>query len=61
MERLRRSGEIDLVFREGSRRNAAELTIVFRHAEGPESRVALSVSRSVGGAVKRNRCRRVVR
>jgi ribonuclease P protein component len=61
--RLSRSGDFDRVFRHGRSHAARELVLyVFpRGDEGDAPRLGLSVSRKVGGAVERNRVKRVLR
>lgn len=60
--RLSRSGDFDRVFRQGRSHAVRELVLyVFpRESEGPR-RLGLSVSRKVGGAVERNRVKRMLR
>ena len=60
--RLSRSADFDRVFRRGRSHAGRELVLyVFpRQGEGPP-RLGLSVSRKVGGAVQRNRIRRLYR
>ena len=60
--RLSRSAEFDRVFRQG-RSHANRVLVLYgfpRGAEG-EPRLGLSVSRRVGGAVDRNRVKRLLR
>ncbi len=61
--RLSRSGEFDRVYREG--RSLASLYLViylFPRAEGGTGpRLGISVGRKVGGAVERNRVKRLLR
>jgi ribonuclease P protein component len=61
--RLSRSAEFDRVFRQGRSHAGRDLVLyVFpRSAETDEPRLGLSVSRKVGGAVDRNRVKRLLR
>lgn len=60
--RLSRSGEFDRVYREG-RSHASRYFVVysFPRAEPGEPRLGVSVGRKVGGAVDRNRVKRMLR
>ena len=64
--RLSRSAEFERVYRQGrSKGNRFLVLYAFAHTEGDERpdgpRLGLSVSRRVGGAVDRNRVKRVLR
>jgi ribonuclease P protein component len=60
--RLSRSAEFDRVFRQGrSQGNRVLVLYVFPRAEEGEQRMGVSVSRRVGGAVDRNRVKRLLR
>ena len=61
--RLSRSAEFDRVFRQGRSHAGRDLVLyVFpRGSDGDAPRLGLSVSRKVGGAVERNRVKRVLR
>lgn len=61
--RLTRSGDFDRVYRSGrSRANRYLVLYVFPRAEnGTEPRLGVSVGRKIGGAVERNRVKRLLR
>ena len=59
--RLRRRGEFQRVFDAGRRAHGRYLTIVASPAPGPNSRLGIVASRKVGGAVVRNRAKRLIR
>lgn len=60
--RLSRSGDFDRVIRRGRSHASRELVLyVFPRSGEGETRLGLSVSRKVGGAVQRNRVKRLLR
>ncbi len=62
--RLTRSGDFDAVYRRGRSASGRHLVVyAFRRDEpsSDEARLGISVSRKVGGAVERNRIKRVLR
>jgi len=62
-QRLSRSAEFDRVFREGRSHASRQLVVyAFPNSEaGSEPRLGVSVGRKVGGAVQRNRVKRLLR
>ena len=60
--RISRSGDFDAVYRKGSSSAGRHLVVyAFDRRDGEAARLGLSVSRRVGGAVERNRVKRVLR
>ena len=59
--RIRRRGEYQRVFDAGRRVHGRYLTIIAAPAAGPLSRLGIVASRKVGGAVARNRAKRLIR
>ena len=59
--RLRRKGEFQRVFDSGRRVHGRYLTIVFAPAPEGSSRLGIVASRKLGGAVVRNRAKRLIR
>jgi ribonuclease P protein component len=60
--RLSRSAEFERVYRQGrSTANRHLVLYVFPNPDGGQPRLGLSVSRKVGGAVERNRVKRLLR
>ena len=62
-QRLSRSAEFDRVYREG-RSHASRYLVLYafpREDAGDEPRLGVSVGRKVGGAVERNRVKRLLR
>ncbi|MBF0170314.1 MAG: ribonuclease P protein component [Nitrospinae bacterium] len=60
-DRLRSGKEFDRVFRGGRRRKGELLEFIWKRSEGGRTRLGLVVSRKSGGAVKRNRIKRLAR
>jgi len=58
---MRRRGEFQRVFDAGRRVHGRHLTVAFAPAPGSESRLGIVASRKVGGAVVRNRAKRLIR
>ena len=59
--RIRRRGEFQHVFDVGRRAHGRFVTIVATPAAGDQSRLGIVASRKVGGAVVRNRAKRLIR
>jgi ribonuclease P protein component len=59
--RLRRRGEFQRVFDAGRRAHGRYLTIIASPTAGPDSRLGIVASRKFGGAVVRNRAKRLIR
>jgi ribonuclease P protein component len=60
--RLSRSADFERVYRHGrSIANRHLVLYAFSNRSGPQTRLGLSVSRKVGGAVERNRVKRLLR
>jgi ribonuclease P protein component len=60
-QRLRTKAQFDRVFRRGVRLDGRLFTLVVAANGEPRDRLGLAVSRRVGGAVVRNRARRLLR
>ncbi len=58
--RLRRNSDFDLVYTRGRKLSAPAL-VLFHLESAPDRRVAFVASRKVGGAVQRNRAKRLLR
>src|SRR5262249_62207125 len=60
--RLSRSAEFERVYRQGQSRGNRHLVVyAFANASTDAPRLGLSVSRAIGGAVERNRLKRLLR
>jgi ribonuclease P protein component len=59
--RIRRRGEFQHVFDVGRRAHGRYLTVVAAPAAAGESRLGIVASRKIGGAVSRNRAKRLIR
>jgi ribonuclease P protein component len=59
--RIRRRGEFQRVFDDGRRVHGRHLTIIAAPASGGESRLGIVASKKLGGAVVRNRAKRLIR
>jgi len=59
--RIRRRGEFQRVFDGGRRAHGRYLTIIAAPAPGPDSRLGIVASKKLGGAVVRNRAKRLIR
>lgn len=61
MQRLRKRSEYLEVRRYGHKRHCGAFIVIFKKTDGGPTRLGLTVSRKVGGAVQRNRVKRLVR
>lgn len=59
--RIRRRGEFQRAFDVGRRAHGRYLTIIAAPASGTDSRLGIVASRKLGGAVVRNRAKRLIR
>lgn len=59
--RIRRRGEFQRVFDAGKRAHGRYLTIIATPAPGSQTRLGIVASRKLGGAVVRNRAKRLIR
>ena len=60
--RVTRSGDFDSIYRRGTSAAGRHLVVyAFDRGEGDQPRLGLSVGKRVGGAVERNRVKRVLR
>ena len=59
--RIRRRVEFQRVFDAGRRAHGRHLTIIAGPAPGPDSRIGIVASKKLGGAVVRNRAKRLIR
>jgi ribonuclease P protein component len=59
--RIRRRVEFQRVFDAGRRAHGRYLTIIAAPASGPDSRIGIVASKKLGGAVVRNRAKRLIR
>jgi ribonuclease P protein component len=59
--RIRRRGEFQRVFDAGRRAHGRYLTIIAAPSAGPDSRLGIVASKKLGGAVVRNRAKRLIR
>jgi ribonuclease P protein component len=59
--RIRRRREFQRVFDAGRRAHGRYLTIIAAPAPGPDSRLGIVASKKLGGAVVRNRAKRLIR
>jgi len=59
--RIRRRGEFQRVFDAGRRAHGRYFTIIAAPAPGPDTRLGIVASKKLGGAVVRNRAKRLIR
>lgn len=61
MQRLRKRGEYLDLRRYGKKRHCGAFIVIYKKTDDGPTRLGLTVSRKVGGAVQRNRVKRLVR
>jgi ribonuclease P protein component len=60
-EHIRRRADFEGVYRRGFKGSGRLMTVFVRFAEGPSSRLGIAATRKLGGAVVRNRAKRLIR
>ena len=58
---LTKTGEFDRVYRRGRRLHGRGFTLICMANDLPWNRLGISVHRKIGGAVRRNRIKRIIR
>ncbi|WP_417911337.1 ribonuclease P protein component [Candidatus Electronema sp. PJ] len=58
---LRKTGEYNLVYRNGTRLRGRGFTLVCLGSSQPSSRLGISIQAKTGSAVRRNRIKRIIR
>ncbi len=58
---LRKTGEFNRVYRQGRRLHGRGFSLIYVANDLPWNRLGISVHRKTGGAVRRNRIKRIVR
>jgi ribonuclease P protein component len=60
-ERIRRRADFERAYAEGERARGRFLTVVVRPTDLPVARLGIAASKKLGGAVRRNRAKRLLR
>ena len=60
-EHIRRRAEFETIYERGARVNGRFMTVFVRRTDGPHARLGLAATRKIGGAVIRNRAKRLAR
>jgi ribonuclease P protein component len=60
-EHVRKRAEFELIYQTGFKRNGRLMTLFTRERDGGVARLGIAATRKMGGAVERNRAKRVVR
>ena len=60
-ERIRRRAEFQQVYERGARAHGRYLTVFVLAGAGPAGRLGIAATRKLGGAVERNRAKRLIR
>jgi ribonuclease P protein component len=60
-EHVRKRAEFELIYQTGFKRSGRLMTLFTRERDGGVARLGIAATRKMGGAVERNRAKRVVR
>ena len=60
-EHVRKRADFELIYQTGFRRNGRLMTLFMKERESGAARLGIAATRKIGGAVERNRAKRVVR
>jgi ribonuclease P protein component len=60
-EHVRKRADFELIYKTGTRRSGRLMTMFTREREGGVARLGIAATRKMGGAVERNRAKRLVR
>ncbi len=60
-EHVRKRADFELIYKTGTKRSGRLMTMFTREREGGVARLGIAATRKMGGAVERNRAKRLVR